>query len=77
MNSVPDYNASLLGRSTAAIMRQLDCLGIEKELKECYHKSWKQKATDVNELASLDCKTRTQYLATKSSNVSEHKNSYY
>ena len=68
VNSLPEYNPDLINTEsqiTSVIMRNLDCHGNERELKECYHEGWTVSDYDIEDLAAVDCITTNQFLSGK------------
>ena len=67
VNSIAEYNPDLITDSqvTTLSMRNLDCHGNERELKECYHEGWEIEEYVIEDLAAVDCMTRNQFLSDK------------
>ena len=68
VNSIPEYFPDVALNNTELIsvtMEELDCIGNERELKECYHSGWLFSNYNVSDLAAVNCMTREQFLSTK------------
>ena len=67
VNHIPEYNVELIteGQVNSVIMRNLDCQGNERELKECYHEGWGTADFDLQDLAAVNCMTKNQFLSGK------------
>ena len=75
VSSIPEYSPDVALNYTQLInvtMEDLDCIGNERELKECYHNGWLFSNYNVSNLAAVDCITREDFLSTRETVILLH-----